>query len=113
MPSAGRASATSTAAATPAEIFGRASTRSRIQPQVRERPPPRWRSRPRTGTRPFSVQPFSPSHDSIAGRNVSEPTTATATTVIVPTPNERKIDEPDSSMPAIEISTMKPDTTIA
>ena len=29
----------------------------------------------RNGTRPFSVQPFWPSHDSIAGRNVSEPMT--------------------------------------
>ena len=113
MPSAGSASATSSAVATPAEMSGRARTRSRIQLHARDWPPPRWRIRPRIGTRPFSVQPFSPSQESIAGRNVSEPTTATATTVIVPTPNETNTDEPDRSMPAIEISTMKPDTTIA
>ena len=65
------------------------------------------------GTRPFSVQPFSPSQESIAGRNVSDPITATATTAIVPTPNDTNTDEPESSMPPIEMSTTKPDTTIA
>ena len=113
MPSAGSAVATSSSAASPADTFGRASTRSSTQLHARERPPPRWRSRPRTGTRPFSVQPFSPSQESIAGRKVSEPMTATATTIIVPTPKEMNTAEPDRSIPAIEMSTMKPDTTIA
>ena len=113
MPSAGSAIATSSSAARPAETFGRARTWSSIQPHARDLPPPRWRSRPSTGTRPFSVHPLSPSHDSIAGRNVSEPITATATTIMVPTPNETNTAEPDSSIPAIEMSTTKPDTTIA
>jgi hypothetical protein len=113
IPSAGSASATSTAVAAPAETTGCARTRSSTKPQTRDCPPARWRRRPTNGTRPFSVQPFSPSHESIAGRNVSEPIIATATTVMVPTPKETNTDEPDSSIPAIEVSTMKPDTTTA
>ncbi len=60
-----------------------------------------------TGTRPFSTR--SPSFDSVAGSTVIEPATATATTIIVPIPNEVKTALPASSMPAIAIMTVIPE----
>ena len=55
-----------------------------IAPQMRPSLPSR-RRRPTNGTRPLSTR--SPSHASTAGRTVSEPNMATATTMIVPRPN--------------------------
>ena len=72
------------------------------------------------GTRPFSSQFFSPRNDSIAGRKVSDPSIATATTSIVPIPKPTKIGLPANSSPAIavitvipEISTARPDVPAA
>ena len=59
------------------------------------------------GTRPFST--LSPSLESTAGRTVTEPSTATATTSIVPTAIEVKTALPAISMPAIAISTVTPE----
>ncbi len=44
---------------------------------------------------------------------MTEPSTATATTSIAPTAIEVNTALPDSSMPAIAISTVRPDTTTA
>ena len=64
-----------------------------------------------TGTRPFSTR--SPSFDSVAGSTVIEPSTATATTIIVPMPNDVKTALPASSMPAMAIMTVSPETRTA
>ena len=95
------------------DTTGRASTRSRIAPHTRDSPWLRWRRPPSQGTRPFSVQPFSPSHDSIAGSTVREPSTATATTRIVPTPKETKTALPARNMPAIATITVRPEIRTA
>ena len=50
---------------------------------------------------------------SIAGRKVSEPSTATATTSIVPTPKPTKIGLPANSSPPIAVSTVMPETSTA
>ena len=49
----------------------------------------------------------------IAGSTVSDPTIATATTMIVPTANEVNTREPAKNIPAIAIITVKPLTRIA
>ena len=69
------------------------------------------RRRPRNGIRPFSIR--SPSQASSAGRTVSEPTIATATTMIVPVAKEAKVGSPAMYMPAIATITVKPETRIA
>ena len=49
----------------------------------------------------------------MAGSTVTEPSTATATTRIVPTPKERKTDDPARNMPAIATITVKPEISTA
>ena len=60
---------------------------------------------------PFSTR--SPSQASSAGRTVSDPTTATATTMIVPVANDVKVDAPPRYMPAIATITVRPETSTA
>ena len=57
--------------------------------------------------RPFSTR--SPSFESTAGRTVSEPIIATATTIIVPIDIEMNVLSPENSIPAIAISTVMPE----
>ena len=59
------------------------------------------------GMRPFSIR--SPSRESSAGRTVSEPSIAAATTSIVAIPNERYVLSPEKSIPAIAIITVTPE----
>ncbi len=66
-----------------------------------------WRRLPMIGTRPFST--LSPSLESTAGSTVTEPSTATATTSMVPTAIEVKTALPAISMPAMAISTVTPE----
>ena len=61
--------------------------------------------------RPFSTR--SPSFDSTAGSTVSDPSTATATTMIVPTANDMKVALPVRNIPAIAIATVSPETSTA
>ena len=56
---------------------------------------------------------LSPSLESTAGSTVSEPSIATATTSIVPTEKDMNVVSPDRNMPAIAISTVKPETSTA
>ena len=49
----------------------------------------------------------------MAGRKVIEPSTATATTSIVPTPKAVKIGLPANSSPAIAVSTVRPEMSTA
>ena len=63
--------------------------------------------------RPFSSQLFSPRNDSIAGRNVSDPSMATATTSMVPMPKPMKIGLPAKSSPAIAVITVTPEMSTA
>ena len=114
---AGTARATSTPAARAADRAGRRSTRSMIAPQKRPSPSSR-RNRCTNGTRSRST--LSPSFESNAGRTVSEPSIATATTVIVAAPNDAKSESPVRNMPAIatmtvlpEMSTERPDVAAA
>ena len=69
------------------------------------------RRRPRNGILPLSTQV--PSRDSAAGSAVSEPSTETPTTVIVPTASPEKTSMPVRNSPASEIMTVRPDTTMA
>jgi hypothetical protein len=65
------------------------------------------------GTRPFSSQFFSPRNESIAGRKVSDPSMATATTSVVPMPKPTKIGLPANSSPAIAVITVRPEISTA
>ena len=65
------------------------------------------RSRPSSGIRPFSTR--SPSFDSTAGSTVSDPTIATATTIIVAIENDSNVLSPENSIPAIAIITVAPE----
>ena len=65
------------------------------------------------GTRPFSSQFFSLRNESIAGRKVIDPSTATATTSIVPMPKPTKIGLPANSSPAIAVITVRPEMSTA
>ena len=67
--------------------------------------------RPMIGTRPHST--LSPSLDSTAGSTVTEPSTATATTRIVPTAKPVKTMLPAKNMPAMAIITVRPEMTTA
>ena len=69
------------------------------------------RRRPTNGIRPFSTR--SPSFDRIAGSTVSEPSIATATTIIVPTEKDMNVLSPDRNIPAIAIRTVMPETRMA
>ncbi len=108
--SAGNASATSTAVAASAETSGRRSTRSSTAVHRRLSPSSRF-SRQISGTRTLSTR--SPSHESIAGRTVSEPIIATATTIIVPIAKDMNVLSPEKNMPAIAIITVKPEMSTA
>ena len=61
--------------------------------------------------RPFST--LSPSTDRIAGSTVSEPSIATATTIIVPTANDMNVLSPEKNIPAIAMITVKPEISTA
>ena len=61
--------------------------------------------------RPFSTR--SPSFESTAGSTVSEPSMATATTIIVPTEKDMNVLSPERNMPAIAIRTVMPETSTA
>ena len=63
------------------------------------------------GTRPLST--WSPSLESTAGSTVSEPSIATATTIIAPTEKDMNVLSPERNMPAIAISTVMPETSTA
>ena len=110
MPSAGRASATSRPPETTRRNSGRLSTRSSTA--VHRRASSRWAMRlPRNGMRPLLMR--SPSLESIAGRTVSEPIIAMATTRIVPIAIEAKPLSPVMNMPAMAAMTVKPETSTA
>ena len=68
-------------------------------------------TRQSSGTRTFSTR--SPSHASIAGKTVSEPIIATATTSIVPIANDMKVLSPEKNIPAIAIITVMPEMRTA
>ena len=108
MPSAGEASTSNTATAATADSFGLRSTRSSTAPHTRLSRSA-CRSRHSHGMRPLSTR--SPSSASIAGSTVSEPTTATATTSMVPSAKPLKILLPAKNMPAIAMSTVSPLTS--
>ena len=61
--------------------------------------------------RPFSI--LSPSFDSRAGRTVSEPIIATATTTIVPVANDVKSSSPPRYIPPIANITVQPEISTA
>ena len=105
--SAGAASATSRPADKMQEMTGRRSTRSITAGQKRESEDSvrRWG---RNGIRPRSIR--GPSSSSTAGRTVTEPATAHATTVIVPLAMPVKMSERMTYIPAIAIATVVPET---
>src|SRR3954447_16991934 len=107
IPSAGSARTIRMPADATAETAGRLSTRARTAPHRCDSPWLRWRRRATNGTRPFST--LSPSLESSAGSTVSEPTTATATTRIVPTANDSNTLLPARNMPAMAIITVIPE----
>ena len=84
-----------------------------IAPQTRDSPLALWRRLVTYGTRPFSSQFLRLRNESIAGRKVSEPSIATATTSIVPMPKPTKIGLPANSSPAIAVSTVMPEMSTA
>ena len=110
IPSAGIASATRTPALSSADSAGRRSTRSTIRDQI-----PFAGSldfgRVSSGSRPFSTR--SPSADRTAGSTVSDPSTETATTRMVPVASDEKVGEPPRYMPPIAIITVTPETSTA
>ena len=110
MLNAGIARATRKPPATISDTSGRRMTRSITAPQTRDSRPARLRL-PMKGTRPFSTR--SPSFESTAGRTVSEPITATATTRIVPMAKPSNVAEPPKYMPAIAAITVKPEISTA
>ena len=110
MCSAGAARASRTPPATMIETSGRRRTCPRIQPQTRESPLS-LPSRESSGTRLLWTR--WPSLTSTAGRIVSEPSTATATTRMEPVANEKLSASPDRYMPAVAIMTVKPEMSTA
>ena len=81
-----------------------------IAPQIRPSPSSR-RSRWTNGTRTRST--LSPSFESNAGSTVSDPSIATATTVIVATANDAKPASPVRNIPHIATRTVSPETSTA
>ena len=106
MCSTGRASATRTAAEPIAVTSGWRRAGFSTMAQTRFSPRSR-RSRPMNGIRPRLT--LSPSRESSAGRTVSEPSIATATTIMVAIPNERYVLSPENSIPAIATITVRPE----
>ena len=84
-----------------------------MAPQTRDSPLFAWRRLVMKGMRPFSSQFFRLRKASIAGRKVSEPSIATATTSMVPTPKPTKIGLPANSSPAIAVITVRPEMSTA
>ena len=90
---------------------GRRSTRSRIAA-----PDAALRRRRGAGGRRTGCGPSRPGRrasTSTAGRTVSEPSIATATTIIVPTEKDMNVLSPERNMPAIAIRTVMPETSTA
>ncbi len=110
MPVAGRAIASSAATASRSETSGRRITAETTAPQKRDSPSART-NRETYGTRPRSTR--SPSFERRAGRIVSEPTIATEIMIIVPIPIDVNTGLPASSIPAIAIRTVRPETSTA
>ena len=105
----GMASTTSTEVAAITDTSGRFSTRSRTQAHARASPV-RF-SGFMKGTRPLFTR--SPSFERIAGRTVSDPIMATATTRMVPVANELNVAAPPKYIPAIAIITVMPEMSTA
>ena len=84
-----------------------------MAPQTRDSPLDLWRRLVTKGTRPFSSQFFRLRNESIAGRKVIDPSTATATTSIVPMPKPTKIGLPANRRPAIAVMTVRPEMSTA
>ena len=110
---AGMASATSRPPERTADSSGRLRTRVRMAPHMRDSPPEARRRFVTNGTRPFSVQPRRLSDMISAGSAVSEPSIATATTSMVPTPNEVNTGLPARNSPAMAVMTVKPEMSTA
>ncbi len=108
--STGTARASSRTAATPPQASGRRTTARASRPQNFDSRAA-VRRRPSHGIRPRSVQV--PSSDNIAGRKVSEPSTATPTTRIVPTATPENTSMPVRNNPARAIITVSPEITMA
>ena len=108
---AGIAITTRTPVPSTREMTGRLSTRSTMADQSPASPRSPLRMRCLNGTRPQSTR--SPSFDSTAGRTVSEPSTAIATTMIVPVANDMKVALPVTYIPAIAMITVPPETSTA
>src|SRR5881296_1528535 len=104
--SAGAASASNNPPASTAESSGRRRTRSTIAPQTRPSPLSR-RSRLTRGTCSRSTR--SPSFESNAGSTVSEPSIATATTIIVAYAKDANVASPVRNIPAIATITVGPE----
>jgi hypothetical protein len=109
IPVAGTASASSAITATPPQATGRAATARASAPHTRDGRAAA-RLRPRNGMRPASA--FGPSHDSSAGRTVSEPMTAIPITAIVATAMAWNSAAPPRNSPAIAAITVRPETKI-
>ena len=107
---AGIVSATSKAVAAPPNTTGWRITAPTTAAQKRESPS-LARMRARNGIRPRSTR--SPSLANTAGRTVSEPISAMATTSTVPMPKDAKVGEPIRNMPAIAVITTKPENSTA
>jgi hypothetical protein len=108
--STGTARTTSTVAAAPPQTSGRRTTARASMPQNLESLAA-VRRLPRNGMRPRSVH--LPSMDKIPGRKVSEPSTATPTTMIVPTATPENTSIPVRNSPDMAIITVTPDTRMA
>ena len=104
----GDATATRTTDVRTAAMIGRAMT---ARTSVAQIPLPSSRSRPTTGIRNRFTP--SPRIASVAGRKVSDPTTATKTTEIVPTAIERNSGSSSKNRPPIEIMTARPEKNTA
>ena len=105
----GAARASRKPVASTTERTGRRSTRSTSQPHRRDGPCARLLAM--TGTLPHSIR--SPRTAMIAGRTVTEPTMATATTSIVPMPSETNTALPVRSIPAMAVMTVSPEIRTA
>ncbi len=109
--SAGDAMASSTATEAIAERPGRASTRSSTNDHTRDSV--RVLRRRTKGIRMRPLSTCRPSSASMAGRAVSEPSIATATTMIVPTANDAELLSPVRNCPAMATMTVRPEMRIA
>src|SRR3954463_11883841 len=108
---AGIAATTRIVAAETAEIHGRRRTRRMTAVHAPPRSRRRCRTRATSGTRPRLT--LSPSFESRAGRTVTEPVRATATTRIVPVANDWNVGLPVRYIPAMAIITVKPEISTA